>query len=109
METPSFIATEEWERRLGLNVRRLRKRRLLTQVELARHANVSKSAVQSLERGGGSSLTTLVRVVRALGRNEWLDTLLPDEPKVSPVQLLREREKQSAEARSRVRHPAPPR
>jgi transcriptional regulator with XRE-family HTH domain len=102
------ITTEEWEQRLGGDVRRLRTRRRWTQVELARHANISLSSVQSLERGGGSTLSTLIRVARALGRTDWLVSFAPEEPKVSPLQLLREREKEATAGRTRVRHPATP-
>jgi transcriptional regulator with XRE-family HTH domain len=106
MELQPLISTEEWEERFGQEVRRLRNRLRLTQEDLASRANISKSSVQSLERGGGSSLSTLIRVARALGRTDWLNSFTPEEPTVSPVQLLRERERQEARTRSRVRHPA---
>jgi transcriptional regulator with XRE-family HTH domain len=109
MELTPLMATDEWEKRLGSDVRRLRIRQHWTQAELARHSNVSLSSVQGLERGRGSTLSTLIRVVRALGRTEWLSSLAPEESKVSPIQLLRERERQAAKVRSRVRHPATPR
>jgi transcriptional regulator with XRE-family HTH domain len=98
------ISTKEWEQRFGREVRKLRTRLRLTQDELASRANISKSSVQSLERGGGSTLSTIIRVARVLDRTEWLNSFTPDAPTVSPVQLLREREQQDR-ARSRVRHP----
>ncbi|MGP8009346.1 MAG: helix-turn-helix domain-containing protein [Acidimicrobiales bacterium] len=109
MELPTLISTDEWEKRFGREVRRLRNRLRLTQDELAINANISTSSVQSLERGGGSSLSTVIRVARALGRTEWLNSFTPEEPDVSPVRLLREREQQEARARSRVRRSARPR
>lgn len=108
MELQPLISTEEWEQLFGREVRRLRTRLRLTQSELASQANISKSSVQSLERGGGSTLSTLIRVARALGRTEWLNSFTPEEPRVSPIQLLRERELQGDRARSRVRHPRSP-
>jgi hypothetical protein len=51
---------------------------------------VSVTALSSLERGKGSSLKTLVAVVRALGRDDWLQSLAPPVT-VSPMQLLRAR------------------
>jgi transcriptional regulator with XRE-family HTH domain len=102
MEIDPLLTTEEWELRLGRDVRRLRKRLHLTQAELASRANISKSSVESLERGSGSSLSTLIRVARALDRTEWLNSFAPEEPKVSPIKLLRERE-QAANTRSRRR------
>jgi transcriptional regulator with XRE-family HTH domain len=103
MEVDPLLTTEEWELRLGRDVRRLRKRLHLTQAELASRANISKSSVESLERGSGSSLSTLIRVARALDRTEWLNSFAPEEPKVSPIKLLREREEQAANTRSRRR------
>jgi transcriptional regulator with XRE-family HTH domain len=108
MELETLISTDEWEQRFGREVRRLRTRLRLTQDDLASRANISKSSVQSLERGSGSSLSTIIRVARALGRTEWLNSFTPEEPDVSPVRLLREREQQEARARSRVRRSVSP-
>ena len=66
---------EELERRLGEQLRALRIRAELDQVQLAGLAGVGLSAVKSLESGKGSTLKTLVRVVRALGCTSWLDAL----------------------------------
>lgn len=81
-------STERWEAHLGEQVRRARQLEEWTQAELARRANVNRNSVSALERGEGSSLATLIRVVRALGRSEWLDSLAPD-PGPSPMELLR--------------------
>jgi HTH-type transcriptional regulator / antitoxin HipB len=52
---------------LGLLVRRARKERRLTQIELAEQANVARSAVQKLERGRGTvTLETTLKLLRAL-------------------------------------------
>ena len=79
---------EELERRLGEQLRALRIRAELDQVQLAALAGVGLSAVKSLESGKGSTLKTLVRVVRALGCTSWLDALAP-QVSVSPLQLMR--------------------
>ncbi|WP_125099618.1 helix-turn-helix transcriptional regulator [Leucobacter chromiireducens] len=81
--------TERWEAHLGEQVRRARRGEQWSQAELARRANVNRNSVSALERGEGSSLATLIRVVRALGRSDWLDALAPD-PGPSPMSLLRE-------------------
>lgn len=49
--------------RFGLSVRALRRRRHLRQVDLAREARVSRTAISRVERGRGDRLT-----VRSLGR-----------------------------------------
>jgi transcriptional regulator with XRE-family HTH domain len=104
--TRSQATTADWEGRLGADLRRLRLRNRLTQTELAERANVSGSAIKSLEGGKGSSLTTVVRVVRALGRTDWLESLLPPEPAISPMEILRQRRRAETNAAKRVRHPS---
>ncbi|HQE47292.1 MAG TPA: helix-turn-helix transcriptional regulator, partial [Rhodoglobus sp.] len=61
------VTTQDWERRIGDQVRALRIAALLGQDELAERANISVTTVQALERGSGSSLKTLIRVLRVLG------------------------------------------
>jgi transcriptional regulator with XRE-family HTH domain len=103
---PAVGTTADWERRLGTDARRLRQRNRLTQVELAELANVSVSAVKGLESGKGSSLATLIRVVRALGRTDWLESLVPADPVISPMAKLRERRRMQTTPPKRVRHGA---
>lgn len=70
--------------------RRLADRRLeldLTQGRLAREAGVSKRTVERLEAGESAQLTSLIRVLRALGLLGRLDGLVPErEP--GPLDLL---------------------
>jgi|SRR5579872_2178724 len=105
MELKPLSTTTEWEHQLGADVRRLRLAQGLTQVELAERANVSLSAVKYLEGGRGSSLASLIRVARALGRADWLSSLAPAEPAVSPIALLRERQRATDPTTRRVRRP----
>lgn len=95
-------ATDEWERQLGAEVRRLRLRQRRTQDDLARAANVSLSALKNLESGRGSQVRTLILVARALGREDWLESFAPPEPTVSPMQLLRERQRATPASRRRA-------
>lgn len=92
---------EEWEAVVGAQVRDLRLRAELRQRDLARLANVSVSALQRLEAGQGSSLSTLVAVLRALDRASWLQELAPPAP-VSPMAALRERRRAESRTRRRV-------
>ena len=82
------MQTDELEQRLGERLRALRIQRDLTQAELAEVANVSLGALKRLERGRGSTTTTLVSVLRALGQERWLDALgsgaLPLQPTRRP-------------------------
>jgi transcriptional regulator with XRE-family HTH domain len=86
-------ATPEWELEIGHRIRLVRRRRALTQAELARDANVSLTAVQHLESGRGSTLRTFISVVRALDIDDDLDRALSAEPTVSPMAVLRARER----------------
>ena len=105
MESKPLNTTSEWEERMGGDARRLRLEQGLTQAELAERSNVSLSAIKSLEGGRGSSLATLIRVARALGRADWLSSFAPVEPNVSPIALLRERQGVTPLATRRVRRP----
>lgn len=82
------LDTEEWESRFGAQVRALRIARELDQAQLAERAGVSLGSVKSLEQGRGSTLRTVVRVSRALGREEWLTTFAPSVG-ISPIDVLR--------------------
>ena len=95
--------TQEWLRELGGNIRARRVGMGVTQEELARRAGLGLGALKHLESGAGANLTTLVKVVRALGAEEWLTALAPPpEPTLSPMQLLRER-RGAPPVRQRVR------
>jgi transcriptional regulator with XRE-family HTH domain len=80
------LSTPEWQSRLGDALRDLRLARNLGQHEVAARAGVGRSAVQNLEAGHGN-LTTLVRVVRALGREDWLQALAAT-PTINPLHVL---------------------
>ena len=87
---------------LGRRVQRERLNRNVAQADLAAKAGVSRRAVQHFEAGFGCTLGTLVRMLRALGRLDALDSFLP-EPGISPLQLakLKGRPRQRT---SRARH-----
>jgi transcriptional regulator with XRE-family HTH domain len=82
--------TDEWEAVIGAEIRAGRIAANLDQAELAKRADISLGAVRNLEAGRGSSLKTLVRVVRALGRGDWLETLAPPIT-LSPLAMLSSR------------------
>jgi transcriptional regulator with XRE-family HTH domain len=96
----------EWERHLGAQIRRLRLRQGLDQAELAHRANVDRTTVSRIERGIGGNIGSLVDITRALGRSEWLDTLAPAEPSVSPLALLRARNAEDRPVRVRRARPS---
>ena len=81
------MTPEEWEAELGRNLRDLRLRQNIDQRQLAEHAGVALNVVKNLEAGKGANLTSLVKVLRALGRTDWLGTLAPA-VSISPLQML---------------------
>ena len=91
--------TDEWEARIGRQIRAERLRRGIDQASLASAANISTPSLSALENGAGSRLSTLVKVVRALGREAWLDDLAP-ETEISPLALLRDKDRAAPRQRA---------
>jgi transcriptional regulator with XRE-family HTH domain len=91
--------TDEWEARIGRQIRAERLRRGVDQASLASAANISTPSLSALENGAGSRLSTLVKVVRALGREAWLDDLAP-ETEISPLALLRDKDRAAPRQRA---------
>jgi transcriptional regulator with XRE-family HTH domain len=106
MEIQVQKTTQEWEQSVGAQIRTLRQSARLTQRELAERANVSLSSVQSLELGRGSSLATVVRVVRSLDRADWFEDLATPPPAVSPREQWRQAQLESRRQIKRVRSTA---
>ena len=71
---------------LGEQCKRLRLNRNQDQKTFAEGAGVSVSALKNLENGNGASLKTLIKVMRYLGRTDWLQSLSPV-VSISPLQL----------------------
>jgi transcriptional regulator with XRE-family HTH domain len=106
------MRTEELEERLGQQIRALRIAHHQTQAALAEAANVSIGAIKGLERGSGSTTSTLVKVLRALGEEGWIDALGPGPAPFNPLDVLESRraaDRASGSRRQRVRRrPAAP-
>lgn len=88
---------------LGARLRRLRLRQNVTQGDLATEAGVSSQTVRKAEDGGSVRLSSLIRLMRALGVGGGIQGLVPEESP-SPLELLdrQGRERQRA-ARSAER------
>jgi len=100
------VEPDELAKVLGSRLRDLRIRRHLTQLELANRANVAVGALKHLEAGAGTTTITLVKVLRALGEEHWLNTLGPGPTPFNPLELLEARQQQhhTAARRTRVYH-----
>lgn len=88
-----MVASDELEQQLGTRIRALRAARRLTQTDLADRANVSVGALKHLESGAGATTTTLVKVLRALGEQRWIDTLGPAPEAFNPLEVLEARQR----------------
>lgn len=95
---------EELEYEIGSNLRRLRINRNVEQAVLAQRAGVSTRALRNLELGNGSSLHTLVCVVRALGRQEWFCTIGPV-ASINPIMMTRDAEPRQRASKPRGKKP----
>jgi len=82
------MSTEDWEATLGRHLRDLRLRQNVDQRQLAEQAGVALNVVKNLEAGKGATVKSLVKVLRALGRAEWIDSLAPM-VSISPMQMLK--------------------
>ena len=89
MPSPSaHLTPAEQEAELGRQIKAYRLLRNLSQATLAARAGISPRALRNLEAGHGSSLTTFIQVVRALGRESWFQTLAPI-PTINPLTMTR--------------------
>ncbi|WP_419721445.1 helix-turn-helix domain-containing protein [Paraburkholderia tropica] len=79
---------EEVEIDIGQSLKTLRVHKNLDQATVAARAGISVRSLRNLECGSGSSLQTLVRVVRVLGRESWFSTIAPV-PTINPIMMTR--------------------
>jgi transcriptional regulator with XRE-family HTH domain len=103
MKAYQFMVAEELQAALGERLRRLRLSRNLDQRETAEKAGISEKALRNLETGRGSTVESLLRVLKALDSIDGLDALAP-EVSVDPLALLRQ-----SKAPRRVSRPRGPR
>jgi transcriptional regulator with XRE-family HTH domain len=99
MDEIFFNPVRELQIALGERLRRLRLSRNIDQQATADKAGVSKKALGNLEAGRGSTVETLLRVLKALDYLQGIELLAP-EITVDPLALLR-----STKPQRRVRRP----
>ena len=84
-----FSTPNELQHQLGERLKRLRLSRNLDQRTTAEKAGISEKALRNLETGRGSTVETLLRVLKALDSLQGIDLLAP-EASVNPLDLLRQ-------------------
>ena len=101
----SFRSIPELQTLLGEQLQQLRISKNLNQIETAEKAGLSEKALRNLEAGRGSTVESLLRVLKALDSLEGLQLIAP-RPSISPLALMR-----YSKSRRRVRRsnsPKPP-
>lgn len=88
MEDLSYLTPQELQIAFGRQIQELRIAKNLGQIATAEKAGISEKALRNLEAGHGSTLETLLRVLKALDSLDGLHLLVP-KPSVSPLALLR--------------------
>jgi transcriptional regulator with XRE-family HTH domain len=86
---------------LGRRLERDRLQQNRSQAELAEQAGIGRATLQRLERGESVQATSLVKLLRALGRLSVLDVALPEVADLPIAELERERRGRRRRARGR--------
>lgn len=75
---------------VGSRLKSLRKARGLTQTEAAERAGIGRNTLYRAEQGANPTLHTVIRLLRAYGRLNALESFVP-EAEISPMARLRAR------------------
>lgn len=86
---------------LGRRLERQRLERNWTQAEMADEAGIGQATVQRAERGRSVQMTSMIKLLRALGLLAGLDVAVPESIDLPIAQLEREQRKTRRRARGR--------
>ena len=93
---------QELELMLGENLKTVRLQKNLDRKTLCERAGVSMNALKHLESGQGATVKTLIRIIRALGRQDWLTSIAP-QVSINPLHMVRNKTlRQRASKRPRM-------
>ncbi len=106
MKNLENMGNEAIRKELGARLRRERLNQNITQAELAELAGISRRTLVAAEKGDGTTLETLIRLLRGLGKLGQLDQFLPV-PEISPLQLAKLKGKVRQKASRKTRYPMP--
>ena len=81
------LTPQELEAALGENLKALRLQKNLDRQTLCGQAGISENALRHLEGGHGATLKTLVRVLRALNREDWIAGIAP-QVSINPLHMI---------------------
>jgi transcriptional regulator with XRE-family HTH domain len=92
---------------LGRRLERHRLERNLTQAEMAAEAGIGQATVQRAERGDSVQMTSMIKLMRALGLLAGLDAAVPESIDLPIAQLEREQRKTRRRASGTRRSSSP--
>jgi transcriptional regulator with XRE-family HTH domain len=101
MSDLQFKSPMELQVELGRRLRELRLSRNVDQRATADKAGITRSALQNLEAGKGSTVQTLLRILKALNYLEGMEALAPV-PTVNPLALLKTKKAPRRASRQRT-------
>lgn len=97
-----ILSQQELELALGENLKALRLQKNLDRQTLCERADVSVSALRHLEDGQGATVKTLIRIVRALDRQDWVMAVAP-QISINPLHMVKDKpQRQRASRRRRI-------
>jgi transcriptional regulator with XRE-family HTH domain len=79
---------QELEVMLGENIKLLRLQKNLKRKTLCQQAGVSENALRHLEGGNGTTLKTLIRIVKALDQESWFSGIAP-KVSINPLHMVK--------------------
>jgi len=91
------LSDQAIEKEIGQRIKALRLRKNISQQVLATAACTHRNVIGALENGKGSTLSTLIAVLRELDALSELDAFIP-EIKISPIEILKRQGKQRQRA-----------
>ncbi len=91
------------ELEIGLKIKNHRLKRNLTQLELANKTGMSRVSISKIERGKGTTLTSLIEILRMLHILQNLELLFPKD-EVSPIELIKLKKKKRIRASSKKKN-----
>jgi transcriptional regulator with XRE-family HTH domain len=91
---------QELEELLGEDIKALRLQHNIDRKTLCIRAGVSEHALRNLEGGKGTTLKTLIRVLKALNRESWLGTMAP-RTSINPLHMVREKQQRQRARRKK--------
>lgn len=104
MRIDYYSSTNDVLIEMGRRIKAERIEMSVTQKELAEMVNVSEKTISNAENGKDVSFSTIIDILRAMGKLQSLDVILP-ETQIRPSQIMalgkpRERVKKSAKYRN---------